>query len=148
MALRYLDTNFYKSPFIRGLKGSLKGLYTFIICDCTGAGIWAKDLQIASAYIGHEITEKDFEIFVTSGKLIDLNNGKFFFHDFVQHQYPKGFSDKNPAQNNFIKELQSYGLLDDKLQIDLSKYQVPSETLQRVTSNGNRKSNSKSTLSK
>jgi len=117
MAKRYIDTGFYKSPFVRGLKGSLKSLYGFIICDSEGSGIWTKDLIIASAYIGFEVTEKDFDIFVKAGKAIDLKNGRFFFPDFIEHQYPQGLSEKNPAHNNFIKELKKYSLIDDNLKV-------------------------------
>ena len=126
MAKRYIDTGFYKSPFVRGLKGSLKSLYCFIICDCDGAGIWCKDLSIASAYIGFTITEQDFNTFVKAGKAIDLNNGKFFFPDFIEHQYPKGLSITNPAQTNFILELQKYNLVDSDLQV-IKTLQSPSE---------------------
>lgn len=115
MAKRFIDTSFYKSPFVRGLKGALKGLYSFIICDCDGAGIWVKDLAIASTYIGFEVTEKDFEIFVKTGKAIDLNNGKYFFPDFIEHQYPQGLQEKNPAHKNFIYELQKFNLIDGSL---------------------------------
>ena len=89
----------------------MKALYTFIICDCDGAGIWVKDLQIASMYIGFEISEKDFNIFLEKNKAIDLKNGKYFFPDFLEHQYPKGLSIHNPAQKNFILELQKFSLL-------------------------------------
>lgn len=115
MAKRFIDTAYYKSPFVRGLKGSLKALYSFIICDCDGAGIWVKDLQIASMYIGFEISEKDFNVFLEKGKAIDLKNGKYFFPDFIEHQYPKGLSLHNPAQKNFIVELQRNLLIDDDL---------------------------------
>lgn len=115
MAKRFIDTGFYKSPFVRSLKGSLKALYTFIICDCDGAGIWVKDLQIASMYIGFDISEKDFNVFLEKGKAIDLKNGKYFFPDFLQHQYPKGLSIHNPAQKNFILELQRNSLIDSDL---------------------------------
>lgn len=115
MAKRFIDTGFYKSPFVRGLKGALKGLYSFIICDCDGAGIWVKDLGIASTYVGFEITEKDFEIFVKSGKAIDLKNGKYFFPDFIEHQYPQGLQEKNPAHKNFIYELKKMNLIDGAL---------------------------------
>ncbi len=118
MANRFIDTGFYKSPFVRGLKAPLKGLYTFIICDCTGAGIWTKDLQIASAYIDFEVTEKQFiEAFVKTGKAIDLENGKYFFPDFIEHQHSKGLSLKNPAHNNVILELQKYNLIDENLKV-------------------------------
>lgn len=135
MANRFIDTGFYKSPFVRGLQGSLKALYSFIICDCNGSGIWAKDLPIASEYIGFKITETDFDkYFVKTGKAIDLKNGKYFFPDFIQHQYPKGLSDKNIAHTNFILELKKYNVIDENL-----------KPLQRVVqdpiSNGNSKGN-------
>lgn len=117
MPNRYIDTGFYKSPFVRGLKGSLKSLYSFIICDCSGSGIWTKDLQIASAYIDFNVTEKDFEIFIKTGKAIDLKNGRYFFPDFIEHQYPKGLSANNPAHNNFILELKKYQLIDENLKV-------------------------------
>jgi len=117
MALRYIDTNFFKSPFVRGLKAPLKTLYIFIICDCSGAGIWSKDLDVAGLYIGEKISEKDFEYFIKMGKAVDLKNGRYFFPDFILHQYPNGLSEKNPAQKNFIHELKNYNLLDNDLQI-------------------------------
>ena len=115
MAKRFIDTSYYKSPFVRGLKGALKSLYTYIICECDGAGIWAKDLEIASMYIGFEITEKDFNVFLERNKAIDLKNGRYFFPDFLEHQYPKGLSIHNPAQKNFILELQRNLLIDSDL---------------------------------
>lgn len=128
MANRNIDTGFYKSPFVRGLSGALKGLYGFIICDCSGAGIWAKDLPIASVYVGFDFSEKEFdEAFVKTGKAIDLGDGKYFFPDFIEHQYPKGFSRNNPAQKNFISELEKYGLLNEDLTINLEGLQSPSE---------------------
>lgn len=124
MAKRFIDTSFYKSPFVRGLKGSLKGLYSFIICDCDGAGIWSADFEIASVYVGQKIEKKDFEeAFLKTQKAIDLNNGKYFFPDFIQHQYPKGLSEKNPAQINVILELKKYGLIDQNLEVVASPFQ-------------------------
>lgn len=128
MALRYIDTGFYKSPFVRGLQGACKGLYSFIICECTGAGIWVKDLPIASEYIGAKITDSQFEEnFIKTGKAIDLKNGKYFFPDFIEHQYPKGLSEKNPAQVNFILELRKYDLINEDLSIKNKGQQRPLE---------------------
>jgi hypothetical protein len=114
MAIRYIDTGFYKSPFVRSLKGQLKSFYNFVITDCSGAGIWAKDLEVASLFTGFAITDEDFGIFVEKGKAIDLGNGKYLFPDFIEHQYPQGLSDKNPAQKNFIFELRKYNLLEER----------------------------------
>lgn len=116
MAKRFIETGFFKSPFVRSLKAPLKTLYCFIICDCDGAGIWTVDHEIASVYIGHQFTFDEVKkAFIDSGKAIDLKDGRWFFPDFLEHQYPSGLSATNPAHKNFVFSLNSYGLLDDKL---------------------------------
>jgi hypothetical protein len=123
MANRFIDTNFYKSPFIRSLKGASKGLYSFIICDCNNAGIWSADFEIASLYIDFKVTVKDFDVFLKSGKAIDLKNGKFFFPDFIEHQYPQGLNESNPAHKNVIFELKKYNLIDGALKVLRSTFE-------------------------
>lgn len=114
MAIRFIDTGFYKSPFVRGLEGALKGLYGYIICDCSAAGIWAEDLEVASIYIGFKIDKSSFEKnFVETGKAIFLGNKKYFFPDFIQHQYPKGLQKTNPAHQKIIAELLNFKLIDE-----------------------------------
>lgn len=116
MAKRFLDTSFFKSPFVRGLQGAYKGLYLFIICDCDGSGIWAADFEAASLYIGEKVDILGFEkFFVETGKAIDLENGRYFLPDFIEHQYPGGLSLTNPAHKNFIAELLKFNLLDENL---------------------------------
>lgn len=129
MAIRYLDTGFFKSPFLRGLEGSLKSLYLYIITDCDGAGIWVKDLDIANIYIDAKVTEKQFdECFIKTGKAVQVDTGKFFFPDFIEHQYPSGLSEKNPAHKNFILTLKKYDLVNKDLTV---KFKGSSKGLQR-----------------
>lgn len=116
MAKRFIETSFFKSPFVRGLKGPYKSLYLFIICDCEGSGIWASDFEAASLYIGQQVDLCGFQkFFVEKGKAIDLENGRFFMPDFIEHQYPGGLSEKNIAHKNFIAELLKFNLLDENL---------------------------------
>ena len=116
MAKRFIDTSFFKSPFVRGLKGAYKGLYLFIICDCDGSGIWSADFEAASLYIGQSVDLSGFQkFFVEKGKAIDLENGRYFLPDFIEHQYPGGLSEKNIAHKNFIAELLKFNLLDENL---------------------------------
>lgn len=139
MAKRYLDTSFFKSPFVRGLKGPLKTLYGFIICDCSGAGIWVKDLEAAGMYCDAKFTEKDFEAaFVDRRKAIDLGDGRYFFPDFIEHQYPEGLQENNRAHKNFITELLKYNLLDEELR----PIKAPLKPLARAQGLGNGNGNS------
>jgi hypothetical protein len=131
MANRFLATNYYKSPFVRGLKGALKGLYSFIICDCSPSGIWSKDIEAASMYVGFSINEADFEEnFVNTGKAIYVGRGKYFFPDFIEHQYPKGLQENNAAHKNIICELKKFDLLDENNRIKIKKNEAPSKPLQ------------------
>ena len=113
MAIRYIDRGFFKSPFVRSLPGAYKTLYCFLICECEGSGIWAVDCEVASVYVGGEITLKKLrEIFIDSGKAKDLGNGRWFFPDFLEHQYPNGLGPANNAHRNFIAELLKYDLIE------------------------------------
>lgn len=118
MAKRFIDTGYFKSPFVRGLEAPLKLLYSFIICDCSPAGIWTVDLEVAALYCGTKITQEQAEkVFIKTGKAIDLKNGKWFLPGFIEHQYPQGLSEKNPAQKNLISELKNYDLIDEDLKL-------------------------------
>jgi hypothetical protein len=139
MAIRFIDTKFFQSPFVRGLEGSLKGLYTYIICECSGAGIWSLDLEVSAIYTGFKYTEIQFKkAFIDTGKAIDLKDGKVFFPDFIEHQYPNGLQGTNPAHKNFIKELTKYNLLTN----DLKVIKGASKGLQSPLSNSIGNSNS------
>lgn len=144
MANRFLDTNYYKSRFVRSLKGPLKSLYSFIICDCDGSGIWNFDLESAAMFTGFTFTFKDFELnFVQKGKAIDLGGEKYFFPDFIEHQYPGGLQANNKAHKNFIANLKKFGLLDDDLKLIKIKKEAPLEEplkasqVKPMSSNGN-----------
>jgi predicted DNA-binding antitoxin AbrB/MazE fold protein len=61
-----------------------------------------------------KITIKDFaKNFVETGKAIDLQNGRFFIPDFIDHQYPSGLQINNKAHGNFISELLKYDVITE-----------------------------------
>jgi len=113
MAKRFIDAGYFRSPYVRGLESPLKLLYALIICDCDKAGVWVKDLELASILIGTKVTDADFQKFIDAGKAVDLKNGKYFFPDFIEHQYPQGLSENNPAHKNIILTLKKYNLYKD-----------------------------------
>lgn len=129
MAKRFLDTGFYKSPFVRSLQAPYKALYQFIICDSSAAGIWVVDFEAAKLYTGFPVDRSIAEgKFLTSGKAVDLGDGRWFIPGFIRHQYPKGLQAENPAHRNVIAELKSYSLITNDLELSI---QDPSKELQR-----------------
>jgi hypothetical protein len=98
-------------------------------------------MEAASMYIGFTVNDEDFnENFVETGKAIKLQNGKYFFPDFIEHQYPKGLQEQNAAHKNVIFELKKYSLLDDANCVKIKKktieFKAPSKPLFSSTGNG------------
>src|SRR3989304_6632088 len=116
MALRFLNTDYFKHPYISTLQAPYKMLYIFIMCDCDNAGIWNPSFEISSIYLGQKVDKKTAEK-VFNGKFIELENGQWFFPDFIQHQYPKGLQPKNPAHSKIIEKLALLDFLDENKQI-------------------------------
>ena len=44
---RFTDTDKYKKPFIRGLKGAYKLLWDYLYHECDNAGVWIDDFDVA-----------------------------------------------------------------------------------------------------
>jgi hypothetical protein len=144
MAIRFIDTGFFKSPYVRTLQAPLKLLYSLIICEASAAGIYIKDLEIASLYIGLKVTDADFDYFIKTGKAVEIGQDKYFFPDFIEHQYPKGLQSNNPAHRNIINELKKYNLIDENNNIITRGIEAPLKPLSRCLSNSNGNSNSNS----
>lgn len=115
MANRFLDTNYYRSPFVRSLSPELKSFYSFVICDCTASGIWFLDFDAVKLYTGFDLNYETFEKnFIKKRKAIKIADGKYFFPDFIEHQYPGGLSDNNKAHKNILIELRKFNLLNEQ----------------------------------
>jgi hypothetical protein len=103
-------------------------------------------MQAATLYTGFEQTVQEFENhFVITGKAYPLGRNKYFFPDFIEHQYPKGLNQQNPAHKNFISILKKYDLLDQQLKVVLrgASKGLPSP-IGNGLSNGNGNGNSQS----
>ena len=114
MAKRFEDTNKYKKPFIRGLKGAYKVLWDYICLDCDHAGIWQADFEIAQIYIGKDMpvnSEDAIKFFNEDEERIVLLDGgnKWFIKPFVDFQYGV-LNPENRAHNSVIQSLNKHNL--------------------------------------
>lgn len=119
MAKRFTDTNKYKKPFIRGLKGAYKLLWDYLYHDCDHAGIWIVDFEIAQLYIGSDmpINKSDALKYFNSDekRIIEIDGGKkWFLPSFISFQYGE-LSEKNRAHLSVISILKKYNLYKTKL---------------------------------
>lgn len=119
MAKRFTDTNKYRKPFIRGLKGAYKLLWDFLYHDCDHAGIWIVDFEIAQMYVGADMKINKEDALKNFNedeiRIIELDNGKkWFIPSFIEFQYGR-LNDKNKAHSGIIIILSKYNLIDDNL---------------------------------
>ena len=118
MANIFTDTNKYKKPFIRSLKGPYKVLWDYLYHDCDHAGIWIVDFDIAQIYIGSDLpVNKDEALKLFNSdevRIIEFDNStKWFIKSFIEFQYGI-LNEKNRVHNSIIQILSKYNLLNYK----------------------------------
>lgn len=112
MAKRFTSTEKYKSPFIRGLQGAYKLFWDYLYHNCSHAGVWIKDFEIAQIYLGADmpVNEEDALKYFNADKvrILIIDNGrKWFIPSFVVIQY--GVLNKaNRVHNSVLKKILSY----------------------------------------
>lgn len=118
MAKRFTDTNKYKKPFIRGLKGAYKLFWDYLYHDCDHAGIWIVDFEIAQLYIGKDMPiTKELALLYFNDKekrIVEFDNGKkWFIPSFIEFQYGQ-LNPANRAHNSVISILEKNNLYKNK----------------------------------
>ena len=116
MSKRFIDTNLFKKNFIRGLAAPDKLLFIFLFCDCSHAGIWEIDCEIASIYCGFKVDLQTIKDKLGDKVTFLDNEKKLFIHSFINFQYGK-LQENNNAHKSVISELQKFSLLNDNLEI-------------------------------
>jgi len=110
MAKRFTDTDKWKKPFVKSLKGTYKLFWLYLLDDCDHAGIWQVDVDVAQIRIGDEIDlYQALKLF--GDKVTVFNNGeKWFIPDFIEFQYGD-LNPQNRAHNSVLTLLNKYNLL-------------------------------------
>lgn len=116
MAKRFTDSEKYKKPFFRGLRGAYKLLWDYLYHDCDNAGIWIKDFEIAQLYLGPDMPVNEEEALKNFGqRVIVFDDGrKWFMPGFIEFQYDCTVDTLNPKNNahlSVIKKLLKMGLM-------------------------------------
>ncbi len=115
MAKRFIDTNFFKDPFVRGLPSPLRSFYIYLFLDCSNGGLWDVEIDVARLRCGIPEKFTDEEIIKTlSPKIIQVDNGqKWLVKNFLKIQHKGELNVKNKAHKNVIPELQKHELLTE-----------------------------------
>lgn len=114
MAKRFTDTDKYKKPFIRGLKGAYKLLWDYLYHECDNSGVWIVDFDIAQIYLGFDMPvskSEALEVFNKDEvKIIEIDGGKkWFIPSFLTFQYGE-LSPENRFHKSVLLKLSQNGI--------------------------------------
>ncbi len=108
MAKRFTDTEKWKKKWLRQLSSEYKLFWVYLLDDCTHAGIWDVDMEIANIRLGLELEEeKVLDVF--KDKILSIDNGnKWFVPGFIDFQYGD-LNSGNRVHNSVISSLKKEG---------------------------------------
>lgn len=86
MSKRFTDTRKWRDPWFRSLTPRQKLLWLYLCDECDLAGVWDKDLELASFSIGTKITDEDMEKSF-DGRLLNISETKILISGFIRFQY-------------------------------------------------------------
>ena len=113
MAKRMTDSDKWKKGFIRGLAPKYKLFWLYILDDCTHAGIWETDFEVASIRIGSKVTEAEAVRVMSSHIVIFDGGNKWFIPSFIDFQYVN-LNENSRVHQSVIKALDKYDVYNIK----------------------------------
>lgn len=111
MSKRFTDSEKFRDIWYRKLSPTLKCFWEYLLSECNNAGIIDIDFESASFHIGAEVTEADISKY--DGRVIKLNDGKYFIPKFIQFQQGN-LNIQNSAHKPIIECLKKYGYTQDQ----------------------------------
>ena len=87
MSKRFIDSEIFKSKFLKGLTPEAKLFYIYLFCECDYCGIWKVEMDIAIVRLGISLNEEEL-LKSLRGKVVPFDDGaKWFIPKFVEFQY-------------------------------------------------------------
>lgn len=111
MSKRYTDTSLYDREWFQELPVKHKCFWEYICKKCDHAGIWDVNVRLASFCIGESL-KRDEILNIFNGKIIEIENDKWWIPKFVKFQYGLVLNHDNRVHKSVIKILEKYNLVD------------------------------------
>lgn len=109
MAKRFIDTDLFRKPFMRGLEAPYKALWIYLLCECDHAGIWVVELDVAQIRMGMKLDPAK-AIEKMQGSVVEIHGGaKWYLPDFVEFQYG-ALNAANRVHFSVLEKLKAEGI--------------------------------------
>lgn len=114
MAKRLTDSEKWKDPWFKKLKGEMQLFWLFVLDTCDHAGIWKDQLddfnRITGSILGYEKIIENFK-----GRMIPINDDTFLIPKFIMFQYTNFNADRNNAHKGVARSLDGFGITYDQV---------------------------------
>lgn len=107
MAKRFTATDKWEDVWFSGLSNPQKLFWIYLLDKCDSAGIWEKNFNAASFFLGFKIAETDCDFL--EGKVFNVNGSKWFIPNFIDFQYGELTPNCKP-HIPILKTLERYNL--------------------------------------
>lgn len=108
MGKRLIDTDIFKKGFVKSLPPNYKLLWLYIHNDCSHAGIWEVEIDVAELRLGITLDGDPTKVFASEIVVFD-NGSKWFIPSFIEFQYGE-LNPQNRVHNSVITILKSQNL--------------------------------------
>jgi len=113
MAKRFTDTDKWKKGWFKQLNPKQRLFWLYVLDDCSAAGIWDVDLEVAGIRIGEPINSDEAVEVLGKDVVWFDSNEKIFIPKFIDFQY--GVLNENSRPHaSVIKMLDKYDLYNIK----------------------------------
>lgn len=114
MAKRLTDSDKWKDPWFKKLKGEMQLLWIFVLDTCDHAGIWKDQLDDFNHITGFSVTYQDMALHF-QGRILALNSETFIVPKFITFQYTNFNPERNNAHKGVLRSLSNYGVKYDEV---------------------------------
>lgn len=109
MAKRLTDSEKWKDPWFKKLKGEMQLFWLFVLDSCDHAGIWKDQLDDFNHNSGFSLTYETIAMSF-AGRIIPLNDETFFVPKFITFQYTNFNAEKNNAHKGVMRSLDNFDI--------------------------------------
>lgn len=127
MVRRFSYTGRWNEPWYRRMTPACKLLWEYIYDKADQAGVWEADFELASYFIGGEVTVKDLEKF--GDRIKSIGKNRYWIESYIPDQYGK-LSQSCAAHKPVFKLVEKY-----KLAFENAKIVMVDEAQMKIVSN-------------
>lgn len=110
MSKRFVDTELWDKKWYMSLSPKFKCLAKYVRDKCDIAGIWDCNYQLASVYIGEQVTEEEL-LGIDNGRQFEkITDEKVYCTGFIEFQYGQTLNEQSPVHKKVMDILDKYGI--------------------------------------